>query len=248
MRRAIITGDDFGRSHAVNEAVERLHRAGFLTQASLMVGGCAVDEAVRIARANPRLRVGLHLVACGERPGWNGLRWAFSRPAREGMARRVRDQFAAFAALGLGASYFDGHFHLHLHPAVFDVALGEARGFRACRLVREAGWGGVLPPVFRALSRRAAPRLAAAGIAAADRTWGLSRSGRLTTGLLESYLAACGEGWTEIYLHPGAEAGEIDGARLAARAAELGVELGAADQIAPAVSGGATSNVGLISD
>ncbi|MBN9563379.1 MAG: hopanoid biosynthesis-associated protein HpnK [Alphaproteobacteria bacterium] len=61
-KRVIITADDFGLSEAVNEAVERAHRDGVLTSASLMVGAPAAGDAVRRARALPSLRVGLHLV------------------------------------------------------------------------------------------------------------------------------------------------------------------------------------------
>ena len=62
MKRVIITADDFGLSAGVNEAVERGHRDGILTSASLMVAGPACDDAVARARRLPGLRVGLHLV------------------------------------------------------------------------------------------------------------------------------------------------------------------------------------------
>jgi predicted glycoside hydrolase/deacetylase ChbG (UPF0249 family) len=39
VKRLIITGDDFGLSRSVNEAIEEAHRRGYLTAASLMVGG-----------------------------------------------------------------------------------------------------------------------------------------------------------------------------------------------------------------
>src|SRR5437762_13338277 len=61
VRRLIVNADDFGRSHAINEAVARAHREGILTTASLMVNGEAADEAVELARQNPRLGVGLHV-------------------------------------------------------------------------------------------------------------------------------------------------------------------------------------------
>jgi len=41
----VVTADDFGADEAVNEAVERAHRDGVLTAASLMVTGHAVDDA-----------------------------------------------------------------------------------------------------------------------------------------------------------------------------------------------------------
>lgn len=63
MRRITLTADDFGLSEAVNEGIERAHRDGALTAASLMVAGPAAADAVARARRLPNLRVGLHLVA-----------------------------------------------------------------------------------------------------------------------------------------------------------------------------------------
>src|SRR6059036_1537886 len=65
-RRLIVNADDFGRSHSINQAVVRAHREGILTTASLMVNGEAFEEAVHLARQNPKLGVGLHLtLICG---------------------------------------------------------------------------------------------------------------------------------------------------------------------------------------
>src|SRR5438067_12769786 len=62
-RRLIVNADDFGMSEAVNEAIIRAHRQGVLTSASLMVTGEAAAQAVQLAKENPGLAVGLHLVA-----------------------------------------------------------------------------------------------------------------------------------------------------------------------------------------
>src|ERR1039457_2620927 len=59
--RLIVNADDFGRSHSINEAVVRAHQEGILTSASLMVNEPGLDEAVALARENPKLGVGLHL-------------------------------------------------------------------------------------------------------------------------------------------------------------------------------------------
>ena len=60
-RRLIVNADDFGGSEAINQAVIRAHCEGILTTASLMVNEPACGEAARLARAHPRLGVGLHL-------------------------------------------------------------------------------------------------------------------------------------------------------------------------------------------
>src|ERR1035437_8082645 len=61
IHRLIVNADDFGLSHSANEAVIRAHRDGILTSASLMVNEPGFDEAVALAKQNPKLGVGLHL-------------------------------------------------------------------------------------------------------------------------------------------------------------------------------------------
>src|ERR1700676_1854900 len=64
VKSLIVNGDDFGYSREVNAGIIRAHREGILTSASLMVAEPARDEAVALAKENPALDVGLHLVVC----------------------------------------------------------------------------------------------------------------------------------------------------------------------------------------
>jgi hopanoid biosynthesis associated protein HpnK len=160
MRRAIFSADDFGLSLAVNEGIERAHREGLLSTASLMVAGDAAADAVRRARAMPRLRVGLHLVviegpavlppadiaalvdAAGQFPSDQlglGLRYAFSRAARAQLTREIAAQFRAFAATSLPLDHANAHKHMHLHPVVgrLMIETGRAHGLRAIRVPAE---------------------------------------------------------------------------------------------------------------
>ncbi|HXR24730.1 MAG TPA: ChbG/HpnK family deacetylase, partial [Candidatus Binataceae bacterium] len=63
-RAVIVTADDFGYSREVNAGIIRAHREGILTATSLIVSAAARDEAAVLARENPNLDVGLHLVVC----------------------------------------------------------------------------------------------------------------------------------------------------------------------------------------
>ena len=60
--RLILNADDFGLTRGINRAIGELHAAGALTSATLMATGAAFDDAVTIARANPTLGVGCHIV------------------------------------------------------------------------------------------------------------------------------------------------------------------------------------------
>lgn len=220
----LLTGDDFGRSTAINEAIVSYHLAGALTQASLMVGEPHANEAAALARAHPRLCVGLHLTLSGgaalapseltnadgrflKSPALAGLRYAFNPRLREALRAEIRRQFERFRALGFSPTYWDGHAHLHLHPTILELTVPIARefGFRFVRLVREPGPAAVLPWIFNRLSHAAIGTLATAGISFADRVHGLRRTGRVDAPWLERILREITAGVTELYYHPGAD-------------------------------------------
>jgi len=67
-KRLIVNADDFGFAHGVNEGILLAFQSGVLTSATIMANGQAFDEAAAIARANPRLGVGVHLAIVGGRP------------------------------------------------------------------------------------------------------------------------------------------------------------------------------------
>jgi hopanoid biosynthesis associated protein HpnK len=157
----ILTGDDFGTSREVNEAVEACHRDGLLTSASLIAAGPAFDDAAQRARRLPELATGLHLVLCdgpaasppGTVPGLAGADGRFdASPARAGLRywwrrrelrpqleREIRAQLERFVAAGLSLDHLDGHHHLHLHPVVFDVLVPLLSEYRVpwVRLLHE---------------------------------------------------------------------------------------------------------------
>jgi len=158
----IVTADDFGAAREVNDAVEHAHRHGVLTAASLMVGAPAVADAVARAKANPRLRVGLHLVLVEGRPVLpraeipdlvnadgnfredmvGSAIQMFCRPSvRQQLAKEVAAQFEAFRATGLALDHVNAHKHFHLHPtiAVAILSIGRAYGMRAVRVPLEPG-------------------------------------------------------------------------------------------------------------
>ena len=159
-RRLIVNADDFGRSHSINEAVIRAHRGGILTAASLMVNEPGCDEAVKLARENPGLGVGLHLVllqghstlspgkipglvkACGDfsnSPVGAGMSYFFRRGLREQLRAEIHAQFGKFHATGLTLDHVNGHLHLHLHPVIFKILMEDADklGIRRFRLTRD---------------------------------------------------------------------------------------------------------------
>ena len=159
-RRLIVNADDFGRSHSINEAVIRAHRDGILTTASLMVNEQGFGEAVKLAKENPKLGVGLHLTLLmglsalppdkipglvnsrGEfsnNPVGAGMSYFFKQSLREQLRAEIHAQFEKFHATGLPLDHVNGHLHLHLHPVIFKILMegAEKLGIRHFRLTRD---------------------------------------------------------------------------------------------------------------
>ena len=159
-KKIVVNADDFGFSNSVNRAIIQAHRSGILTSASLMVTGVAFEQAVEMARANPRLGVGLHLVIgkgkaalpytviqhlvnkhgdFPDDPLTVGLRYQFNPSARKELLLEIRAQLQLFKETGLVMTHVDGHLHNHVHPYVLQclVSLSEEFGIRYIRLPKE---------------------------------------------------------------------------------------------------------------
>jgi hopanoid biosynthesis associated protein HpnK len=159
-RRLIVNADDFGLSRSVNEAVIRAHRDGILTSASVMVNEPACDEAVKLAKENPKLGVGLHItllmghsaLPAGKIPGLvnnrgefsdspvsTGMKYFFDSSLREQLRAEIRAQFEKFRATGLPLDHVNGHLHFHLHPVVFKILMedSDTLGISHLRLTRD---------------------------------------------------------------------------------------------------------------
>ena len=65
MKQLILNADDFGMTQGVNKGIIRAHRDGILTSTTLMANGPEFADAVALAKLNPELGVGCHLVLVG---------------------------------------------------------------------------------------------------------------------------------------------------------------------------------------
>jgi len=150
VKKLIVTADDFGRSLAVNDAIEEAHERGVLSSASLMVGAKAASDAVARARRLPSLRVGLHLVLVNGTPVsppqtipdlvdpkgqfsprlfMAGVNFFFRPGVRRQLEKEVRAQFQAFQNTGVLLDHLNCHNHMHLHPTIGRIILKVGREF-----------------------------------------------------------------------------------------------------------------------
>ena len=158
MRRLIVNADDFGFTSGVNRAIVEAHTRGVVTSSTLMANGPAFAEAACLAKSNPRLSVGCHVVLIDGEPVLDagkipslikrqatphfrdGLK-AFAARAIAGrmnpdeITAEATAQIRKVQAAGINVSHVDTHKHPHLFPAILRPLLQAAAacGVRAVR-------------------------------------------------------------------------------------------------------------------
>lgn len=145
MKELILNADDFGLTRGINRGIIRAHRDGILTSTTLMANAPAFEDAVTLAKENPTLGVGCHLVLVGGPPvalpqhvrslldGNDRLPdslAAFVARVSSGRARakeieiELGAQIERVRAAGIEPTHVDTHKHTHVHPVVMS-ALGR---------------------------------------------------------------------------------------------------------------------------
>lgn len=179
MRHLIVNADDFGASGGTNRGIVECHERGVLTSTSMMVTGAAVEEAVELSRAHPRLAIGLHWDVIGED----------EREFDLGDERAVREEFALQLArfhelMGRGPTHVDSHRHMHLDESVSEL------------------FGELVAPLGVPL--RGDGQVRFVGRFYAQWEWGVTELEHVSPETLEEILREeVGEGWTELSCHPG---------------------------------------------
>jgi len=159
MKEIILNADDFGLTRGVNEGIVRAHNEGILSSTTLMANGLEFDDAVRLAKANPRLGVGCHLVLIGGKPvappeeisslvDREGklpatlpsfvARVTSGRIRTEHIAAELKAQIEKIRGAGIEPTHADTHKHTHAHPRVLSVV---------CSVLKDSGIRRIRQPI-----------------------------------------------------------------------------------------------------
>lgn len=228
----IVNADDFGWSTGVNQGIADAHRAGILTSATAMVNFPMFGHAAELARALPKLGVGLHLNVVHGRPllpasrvasllGPDGLfpgpdamlrRLLCGRVAARELDAELSAQLDRFRETLGEPTHVDSHKHMHAFGAFVPAVVRLALKLRVPR-ARCPGERGSLRHLFSGtgrkavilgvFSRRLARALREACVLFPDRFCGTLQSRGLTPAALCSLIDGLGAGTTELMCHPG---------------------------------------------
>lgn len=145
-----------------------------------------------------------------------GCRYFFLSQLQAQLHAEMEAQFEKFHATGLSLDHVNGHLNIHLHPTVFKilmantdkwcirrVRLTDDRFRLSCRLT-SGQWlyRASHAFIYRALSRRAKPILAAKRIQHTQNVFGLLQNARVDEAYVHQLLSHLPEGDSELYSHP----------------------------------------------
>jgi len=145
--KLIFHGDDFGLTSGINQGIIRSFKEGLLSSTSLVAAGEAAEEAISLAKENPGLDMGIHLILCDEKPVLpaedissitSGRPHFPSRKqlqrailARKIDHREIEAEWNAQIEMVLSAkipiTHMDGHQFIHLFPGLLPICLKIAR-------------------------------------------------------------------------------------------------------------------------
>lgn len=172
MRRLIVNADDFGLTSGINRAILDLHRVGALTSATLMASSPRFIDAATLAKQEPSLGVGCHVVLvdgsplahpasigslllsangnCSFRPrlGEFVRDLYLGRIEPTHIEREATAQIRHLQQAGVQVTHIDTHKHTHMFPAVLDAVTRAATacGVRAIRNPFEPAWSVAATP------------------------------------------------------------------------------------------------------
>lgn len=179
MKQLIANADDFGLHPLINAGIIKGHQEGFITSTSLMPSAPCWQEAVRLAKENPRLGIGVHLTLVGGVPSVlpkeqvssllddDGLFLpdyvAFAKRYYGGAVKRseleaeLRAQLERALSCGVNITHIDSHQHTHVLPGINSLVLKLSNEYNIIRVrIPKEGYlftGGFQTGVGRLIGR-----------------------------------------------------------------------------------------------
>ena len=233
MKRLIVTADDFGLTHSINEGILMAVREGVVTNINLITTGDAANEAIGIIKYDKIPEIGVHLALTETRPvtsvrliaslvdesgSFPATRIEFLRRLFSGkidmehVKTELKSQMDKAAHSGARITNLSSHEHLHMIPKIFRIIMDLAKEYKV-RYIRVLKKEIIRPPfsinkIFRyAVVGYFHPGMEKSfkrsDLKAADHFLGFLDSGAIGEGVLLRMLADIKEGVTELVTHPG---------------------------------------------
>ncbi|MCP2520251.1 ChbG/HpnK family deacetylase [Candidatus Aminicenantes bacterium AC-708-M15] len=230
MKRLIINADDFGLTNGINEGIILAHKRGILTSTTLIPNMPGFENAVKLAKENKTLGVGIHLNIIRGKPvrrpeevssllNKNGnfltiypfiKKFILGKIEAEQVEKEFRAQIEKVLDEGIEITHFDSEKHIHSIPKIMGIVIKLAKEYKIpkIRFINEFCLSfdivrSLKSMVVSCLNRKMKRNILKAGILIPDRFYGICGSGRMNSKNLIKILTSIPDGVTEIMVHPG---------------------------------------------
>ena len=192
MKYLITNADDFGFTRDVNEGIVYAHQHGILTATTLMATGAAFHHAVALARENPNLDIGAHLVLVGSKDYPATVARLVASLGRIRIYDELARQVGKIVEAGITPTHLDTHKHTHLLPPVLDAVIRIADEYKIPWIRRPLAGLNVFSRGLKSHGRRTTDHFA-----------GFALTGRYDAARLAKLIRHLPNGVTEFMCHPG---------------------------------------------
>lgn len=144
MKKLIINADDFGLTKKVSDAIIEVYKAGNLSSTTLMINMPGTDYAIRLAKENPALGIGLHfnitegksMMGVSTVTDKNGeflgkiplnKKVTLGNVNLNDIEAELNAQYHYLEKAGIAITHIDSHQHIHMHPKVFPLMADFAK-------------------------------------------------------------------------------------------------------------------------
>lgn len=237
MKWLIINADDLGSDAQRNKGIFKAIEAGIVKSVSILPNGPATKDAIRLIKSmeDKKISIGIHINLSEGMPitkdlksivGVNGC--FLSKPnalrllstchdikLKKEIGQEMDAQIKSIIEAGVYIDHMDGHHHIHIMPAVIDIAIKKAKEYcigwmrtpyepfnmiNTLELdemdIQEASF-------FSRYAETAKVLIKDSGINTTDHFIGLYMKGRLSPEILREVSKMLKDGITEMMVHPG---------------------------------------------
>ena len=144
MKNLIINADDFGLTKDISDAIIYVFKMGNLSSTTLMTNMPSSSYAIKLAKENPKLGVGLHFnisegkssLGVSSLTNSKGFFWEkmpliikilFNRINMLDIKNELDNQYNYLIKAGINPTHIDSHQHIHMNPKVFKIVADFAK-------------------------------------------------------------------------------------------------------------------------
>jgi len=140
--KLIVNADDFGLSKGVNLGIIEAFKNGIVTSTTLMMNMPEIQHAISLLNKNPKLGMGIHLVATAGKPicsfvpslikesgEFHSMQELAKYATVEDIKKEFTCQIEKFLSLGIMPTHIDSHHHIHMEEQIIDIVFDLAKKY-----------------------------------------------------------------------------------------------------------------------